>query len=441
MSDVFYRSPGSQYPRAIRGSGIYLYDEQDRRYLDGSGGAAISCLGHSHPKVLGAIKQQLDSLAFAHTAFFTNEPQERLASRLAERWPGPGARSYFLAGGSEANETAIKLARQYWYARGQTDRHVIVSRRQSYHGNTLGALSASGNFKRRVPYEPLLQPWPKVSPCYAYRDQRDRESDGEYVARLAAELDQSLTDVGSDRVAAFMAETVVGASLGVVPPVAGYFKAIREVCDRHGILLILDEVMAGCGRTGSFFAFEKDGVVPDITTLAKGLGGGYQALAATIVCPEIHDTLEAGGFLHGHSFVGHATACAAGLAVLETIDEEDLLTKIEARGLLLRDELRDRFRHHPNVGDVRGRGLFCGVELVRDRARKTPIPASWGLPKQIHRAAMDCGLVCYPGGSGADGTHGAHILLAPPFIISESEIGELCTRLERTLGKVNLNDR
>ncbi len=282
MANVFYRNPKHAYPEAVRGEGVYLFDAEGRQYLDGSGGAAVSCLGHAHPAVTAAIREQLDKVAFAHTAFFTNEPQEALATRLARLFGEPDARVYFVSGGSEANETAIKMARQYWLAMGRQDKHIVISRQQSYHGNTLGALSVTGHVKRREPYQLLLQEWPRIEPCYAYRHQRPDEDLDAYGQRSAAALERTILQYGPDRIAAFMAETVVGASLGAVTAAGAYFRHIREICDRYEVLLILDEVMAGCARTGSFFAFEQEDVTPDLVTLAKGLGAGYQPIGATL---------------------------------------------------------------------------------------------------------------------------------------------------------------
>ena len=439
MSAVFYRSPGHDYPQAVRANGVYLWDAEGRRYLDGSGGAAISTLGHGHPAVIAAVKAQLDQLAFAHTQFFTNAPQEALAQSLSAHFPEPGARSYFLAGGSEANEAAIKLAHEYHRARGETRRHLIISRRQSYHGNTLGALSVTGHRKRRSHYEALLHQWPQVSPCFGYRRQPADLSDRELVTELATELDATILSAGAEQVAAFMAETVVGASLGAVCALPGYWQAMREVCDRHGVLLILDEVMSGSGRTGSWFAFEQEQVLPDMVTLAKGLGGGYQPLAAMLVREHVHATIAAAdGFAHGHSYVGHATACAAGLAVLHTIENEDLLARVKKRGDTLRTRLKQAFDDHPQVGDIRGRGLFQALELVLDRDSRRPPPAAWQLPARLRQAAMEAGLICYPGGGTADGRDGVHILLAPPFIVSNEQLDELVDALNTTLIAVPL---
>lgn len=438
MSHVFYRNPSLQYPRGMRGDGVYLYDSGGKQYLDGSGGAAVSCLGHGHPEVIEAVKSQVDRLAYAHTAFFTNEPQEQLAARIAQRFGESDARVYFLSGGSEANETAIKLARQYWLAMGKGKKYVVISRNQSYHGNTLGALSLSGNPVRREIFAPLLHDWPRIEPCYAYRHQGERESEEEYGVRAAQALEDTIDEHGAENIAAFMAETVVGATLGAVPPATGYFKKIRQICDRHEILLILDEVMAGSGRSGTYFAFEQDGVVPDIATIAKGLGGGYQAIGATIARGHVHDAVISGfgSFEHGHTYSGHATACAAALAVSGVIDRDNLLSNVCSIGEQLTGELQSTFAEHPNVGDVRGRGLLIGIELVTDRASKAP--ADRTLAGRIKQEAMDNGLIIYPGSGCVDGRAGAHILLAPPFIYDRDNVDELVGKLQIVLEGVGL---
>ncbi len=433
MSSVFYRNPQQEYPKGLRGEGVYLYDSDGRQYLDGSGGAAVSCVGHWHPHVIAAIKRQVDELAYAHTAFFTNDPQERLAKHLAACFGEDDARVYFLSGGSEANEAAIKLARMYWLSRGFDNKYVVISRHQSYHGNTLGALSMSGNPGRRDIYAPMLHDWPKIRPCYAYRHQADGESDDEYGDRAAQLLEDAIEHHGAENIGAFMAETVVGATMGAVPSVGNYFGRIREICDRHDILLILDEVMAGCGRTGSYFAFEQDGIRPDIATLAKGLGGGYQPIAAAIARRDIHDAIvdQFGAFYHGHTYIGHATACAAALAVAEVVHRDGLLDNVNHIGEILRSDLRAAFAEHPDVGDIRGRGMLIGIELVKDRADKTP--ADPALAPRIKDIAMREGLIIYPGGGTADGRRGAHILLAPPFIYEPAHVDELVTKLDKIL--------
>ena len=438
MSSVFYRNPKAQYPRGLRGDGVYLYDDTGKQYLDGSGGAAVTCLGHGHADVIAAIKAQVDQLAYAHTAFFTNAPQEKLAARLAERFGEPGARVYYLSGGSEANETAIKLARQYWLAQGKSQKHIVISREQSYHGNTLGALSLSGSPGRRKIYAPLLHDWPRIEPCYAYRHQQDDETEEEYGERVAQTLNDAIESSGAENIAAFIAETIVGATLGVVPAVSGYFRKIRQICDRHNILLILDEVMSGSGRSGTYFAFEREGVLPDIVTVAKGLGGGYQAIGATIVRDFIHDAVieKFNFFEHGHTYIGHATACAAAIAVSDVLDRDDLLANVRTIGAQLLSELKLSFGDHLNVGDIRGRGLFIGIELVEDR--ETKAPADRSLSGRIKQAAMDHGLIIYPGGGTADGHAGAHILLAPPFIYDGNNVDELVSKLQLVLKDVGL---
>lgn len=438
MSSVFHRSPKHAYPRAVKGDGVYLYDETGKQYLDGSGGAAVCCLGHGHPAVIDAIKSQLDRIAYAHTSFFTNEPQEQLASYLVERFGEASARVFFLAGGSEANETAIKLVRQYWLAKGRENRYVIVSRNQSYHGNTIGALSLSGSPARRKVFGPLLYDWPRIAPCYSYRHQLEPESEEDYGARAAQALEEAILEHGADNIGAFIAETIVGATLGAVPAVVGYFKKIREICDRHEILLVLDEVMAGCGRSGTYFAFEQEGITPDIVTVAKGLGGGYQPIAAAIVRGFVHDEIVAahGSFAHGHTYIGHATSCAAGLAVAGVIDSANLLSNVRSIGELLRSELRAALADHPNVGDIRGKGLFIGLELVADRETRAPVNP--GIAGRIKDEAMRNGLIIYPGSGTVDGERGAHILLAPPFIYDATHVDELVGKLQKVLASVEI---
>jgi len=438
---VFYRSPRHQYPLGMRGEGVYLYDSTGKQYLDGSGGAAVSCLGHGNAEVIEAVREQVGKLAYAHTAFFTNEPQEALAAGVASRFSEANARVYFSAGGSEANETAIKLAKQYWMAKGQPSKSVFISRHQSYHGNTLGALALSGSPGRRAIYQSIISDWPKIEPCYPYRLQQENESDEDYAERAANSLDTAIVAAGAENVAAFFAETVSGATLGAATAVSGYFERIREICDRHDVLLVLDEVMCGSGRTGSYFAFEQEGVLPDIVTVAKGLGGGYQPLGAAICRDFVHQAIidAYGEFSHGHTYVGHATACAAGVAVQSVLDKEKLLDNVIARGEQLRVLLKSTFQNHPHVGDFRGRGLFIGIELVRDRESKKPPSAELGLPTWLKNRAMEEGLICYPGGGTVDGKNGAHILLAPPFIYSDKNVEELVAKLAATLRDVKID--
>jgi adenosylmethionine-8-amino-7-oxononanoate aminotransferase len=435
MTRIFHRAPRQSLPVAIGGEGVWLIDSQGRRYLDASGGAAVSCLGHGHPRVIEAIREQAGALAYAHTSFFTNEPAELLAEFLVARAPAGLSHVYFVSGGSEAIEAAMKMARQYFVEIGEPERAVFIARRQSYHGNTLGALALGGNALRREPFLPLLAPVVHVSPCYAYRELGEGESEADYGDRLAAELEAAIVEAGPKRVAAFVAETVVGATLGAVPPVPGYFAKIKAVCERHGVLLILDEVMSGMGRTGTLFACEEDGVAPDIVTIAKGLGGGYQPIGATLCSRRIYQAIVAGSgfFQHGHTYVGHAVACAAALAAMRTIEEENLLANVCARGDELRAGLRRAFAGHPHVGDIRGRGLFVGVELVADRATKAPFDPAQRLHARAKAEAFARGLLVYPQGGTVDGRRGDHILLAPPFIATSADVEEIVARLQPAL--------
>ncbi len=428
---VFGRTTTGTLPQAVAGDGCYIMDADGRRYLDGSGGAAVSCLGHSDPEVRAALHAQLDRLAFAHTGFFTTAPAEDLADLLIADAPEGIDRVYLVSGGSEAMEAAIKLARQYFMETGQPSRHRVIARRQSYHGNTLGALAAGGNAWRRAQFAPLLVETSHIAPCYEYRDRRDDESRAAYGLRVADELEAEIQRLGPDSVMAFIAEPVVGATMGAVPAVPGYLKRIREICDRHGILLILDEVMCGMGRTGHLFACDEDGVAPDMIAIAKGLGAGYQPIGALLTSGRIYDAIAQGSrfFQHGHTYMGHAMAAAGAGAVLRAIKDRGLIARVQQAGETLTAALRDRFGQHPHVGDIRGRGLFRGLELVADRETKAAFDPSRKIHARIKAAAMDAGLICYPMGGTIDGQRGDHVLLAPPFIISDDQIGELTDKL------------
>ncbi|MEZ5932004.1 MAG: aspartate aminotransferase family protein [Alphaproteobacteria bacterium] len=435
MTRVFHRQPRLAYPMAVGGEGIEIVDRDGKRYLDACGGAAVSCLGHNHPKVIEAMKAELDRMAYAHTAFFTSEPAEALADHLIERAPEGIGQVYFVSGGSEATEAAMKLARQYFLEIGQPERRHFIARRQSYHGNTLGALALGGNAWRRRQFEPLLIDVTHVSPCYAYRGREAGESDADYVRRLADELDAAIRAQGSQSVIGFVAEPVVGATLGAVPPVPGYFRAMREVCDRHGVLLILDEVMCGMGRTGTLFASEQEGVRPDLVMIAKGLGAGYQPVGATLVSTKIFEAITGGSgfFQHGHTYIGHPLACAAALAVQRIVEEEGLVARVAEQGRVFETLLRQRFGDHPGVGDIRGRGLFWGLELVQDRATKVPFAPELKVNVRIKREAMARGLMCYPMGGTIDGQSGDHVLLAPPFIVTDADLETITDRLAQAI--------
>ncbi len=428
---VFYRGIAQTYPTAVRAEGMHVFDETGKQYLDMCGGAAVASLGHGHPRVVEALCQQVSTMAYAHTSFFSNHPQEQLAEALAAKYSEPGAKVYFTSGGSEANETALKLAWQYWRAKGQASKRKIISRVHSYHGNTFGTLSASGNLPRRRVMGDLLIDWPRIPPCYAYRHQHDDETELDYALRAANTLETVIQKEGADTIAAFIAEPVVGASLGVVPSAPGYFKRIREICDANDILLIADEIMCGTGRTGTFFAHEQDGFLPDIVTQAKGIAGGYQPLAVTLARAKVHQAfVDAGkGFDHGHTYVGHASACAAGLAVVKVIDDENLLQNVNDMGAILQEKLTANFAQHPHVGDIRGRGLFRGIEIVENKDTKTPFADEMKITGRLKQTAMKHGLMCYPGGGSARDDLGSHILLAPPFILREEHIDQLIDKL------------
>jgi adenosylmethionine-8-amino-7-oxononanoate aminotransferase len=435
MNNVFHRDARVEPPIAVSGDGPYLMDRDGRRYLDASGGAAVSCLGHGHRAVIDAMKAQADKLAYAHTAFFSSEPAEALADYLVQASCSAFERVYFVSGGSEGVEAALKLARQYFLETGEPGRELFIGRRQSYHGNTLGALAVGGNAWRRAPFAPLLMNVEHIAPCYAYRDRKEAESEVDYGLRVADELEETLLRVGPHRVIAFIAETVVGATLGAVPAVTGYFKRIRDICDRHGILLILDEVMCGMGRTGTLFAYEQEGIVPDMAVIAKGLGGGYQPIGATLVSKKVFSAVRGGSgfFQHGHTYLGHPMACAAALAVQHVIRDQHLLDNVKAQGCALHAALGTAFREHPHVGDVRGRGLFVGIELVQDRVTKSTFDPVLKLHQHVKREAMARGLLCYPMGGTVDGRHGDHVLLAPPYIIDGNHIAEIVDKISQAI--------
>ncbi|WP_158816730.1 aspartate aminotransferase family protein [Methylocapsa sp. S129] len=435
MTHILHRNAASTPPVAVRGKGVELFDSAGKSYIDASGGAAVSCLGHGHPDVLAALHRQLDALAYAHTGFFTTDVAEKLADRLIADAPAGLDHVYLVSGGSEAIEAALKMARQYFVEKGEIQRRHIIARRQSYHGNTLGALATGGNEWRRAQFKPLLIETHHIDPCYAYRLREEGESDEAYAARAAQALEDKILELGADQVIAFVAETVVGATTGAVPPVADYFKRIRAICDRYGVLLILDEVMCGMGRTGTLHACEQDGISPDLMTIAKGLGGGYQPIGAVLIGKKIFEAFARGSgfFQHGHTYMGHPMAAAAGLAVQEVIARDGLLANVSAMGAALQRRLEARFANHPHVGDIRGRGLFRGVELVADRSAKEPFDPARKLHARVKREAMARGLMVYPMGGTIDGVRGDHILLAPPFIVNAGHIDAIVERLGDSL--------
>lgn len=435
MSHVFPRHCRKTPPTALRGEGCYLYDSAGKAYLDGSGGAAVSCLGHGDADVIAAVQKQVADLAFAHTGFLTSEPAEALADLLAKHAPGSLDKVYFVSGGSEATEAAIKLARQYFVEIGQPERCHLIARQQSYHGNTIGALSAGGNELRKRQFAPLLVDVSHIAPCYEYILRDEDESAADYGLRAAQELEDEILRLGPETVMGFMAEPVVGATLGAVPAVEGYYKRIREICDKYGVLLILDEVMCGMGRTGHLFACDADGIAPDILCIAKGLGAGYQPIGAMLCTGAIYDAIKAGSgfFQHGHTYLGHPVATAAGLAVVQKILDHNLVARSASQGKKLSAALHEHFGQHPHVGDIRGRGLFQAIELVADRETKTPFDPAHGLAGKIKSAAFESGLICYPMPGTRDGRAGDHVLLAPPFIIEDAQIDELVAKLSKAI--------
>ena len=432
MSHIIHRNLRQTPPVAVSAQGILVRDSNGNTYIDASGGAAVSSLGHGHPDVLSAMHRQIDRNAYAHTAFFTTDVAEELAERLVAGAPSGMSSVYFVSGGSEAMETAMKLARQYCIEAGQSERTVFVSRRQSYHGNTLGALAVSGNEWRRKHFAPLLIDVPRVAPCYEYRGRAIGQSVADYTDSLLRELEDKFIECGPHKVIGFIAEPVVGATGGAIPPTPGYFRGVRALCDKYGILFIADEVMCGMGRTGTMYAIEQDDVAPDIITIAKGLGAGYQPIGAVLAQDRLVEQLRggSGAFQHGHTYIGHPVAAAAALAVQKVIERDDLLAAVRQRGEALRRMLAQAFGRHEHVGDIRGRGLLVGLELVRERSSKAPFDPARKLHAAIKTEAMARGLMVYPMGGTIDGLNGDHVLLAPPFISTDGDLVEIVSRLE-----------
>jgi len=429
MSHVIYKVLDSTPIEAVGGDGVWLQAGDGKRYLDACGGVAVSSLGHGHPRVVDAIAREARRIAWAHAGTYTTAVAEELAELLAEQ-SGGLPHVQFLSGGSEAMELTLKATYQYHWERGEPSRTIFISRRQSYHGSTLATLAITGNAQRRAMFDPLLGEPHFVSPCYAYRDQARGESEEAYAERLACELEQRILELGPQNVAGFVAETVVGSTSGAVPPVATYLRRVKAVCERYGVLLILDEVMAGMGRTGYAFAYHEDDVVPDVCAIGKGLAAGYQPISAILWSPAVHAAIAGGSgvWRNGQTHVNHPIACAAALEVQRVIEEEGLLATVRARGATLRALLADRFGDDERVGDVRGRGLFVGVELVEDRESKAPCAGGDALTGAIKSCCLARGLLTYPSSGTVDGTLGAHVLFAPPFVATESELEEMVDR-------------
>ncbi|RJE21792.1 Aminotransferase [Aspergillus sclerotialis] len=428
-SAVLHRDTHFIPKKAIGGKGCYIFLEDGQKFLDSTGGAAVSCLGHGHEKVTKAVVDQINQFSYCHSAFFGTQVSEDLATFLVDSTGGRLSKVYVVSSGSEAMEAALKLARQYYLElpTPQPQRTRFISRVPSYHGITLGALGAGGHMIRREPFEPIIaQNTSHVSPCFAYRGKKDGESDADYVDRLAAELDAEFHRVGPDNVCAFIAEPVVGAALGAVPAVPGYFSAMKAICEKHGALFILDEVMSGMGRTGTLHAWEQENVVPDMQTIGKGLGGGYVPVSAVLIGDKIVQVLDkgTGAFRHGQTYQGHPVACAAALAVQRVIKEENLLQNVRAMGTYLGERLMKEIGDHPNVGDIRGKGLFWGIEFVKNKTTKEPFPKVGAMAFLVQETGMQpkYSISLYAGSGTVGGTTGDHVLLAPPYNVTKEEI-------------------
>src|ERR1700749_3341154 len=430
MSDdaVFPRNFLKTYPQAVRGEGCFIFTAGGQRYLDASGGAAVVTIGHGVPEIGRAMAEQATQLAYAHSSQFHTEPAEKLARRILALAPsgmrGKG-RVYFTSGGSEATETALKLARQYWIERGEKKRYRVISRLQSYHGASLGALSVSGNVRRREPFAPMLQEWGHIAPCFCYRCPLGLEYPSCNVD-CADELDRLLESEGSQDVAAFIFEPVVGATLGAVAPPDGYIQRIAEICRRHKILLIADEVMSGMGRTGKPFAVEHWNVSPDMILIGKGIASGYVPLGAVMVGADVAETISrgTGTFQQGFSYQAHPVATAAGNAVLDFAESQRLFPRVPTVAQALRSHLAASLESHPHVGEVRGLGLLLGIQFVKDRSPREPFPREQNIAEKIRQAALSENVLTYPSQGCVDGIRGDHVLLAPPFVLTpdESEI-------------------
>ena len=430
-----------QLPKVAYGQGCYVFDQDGKRYIDGSGGPAVFALGHSHPEVNAAIKDQLDRIAHGYRYTFSSDPLEELTAMIAESCASGGSGGLkhmtFCSSGSEAIESCLKIALQYHASLGHPERCRFIARERSWHGNTLGALSISGFLDRRAAFEGALAPASLISPANTYRPPEGVFPE-DVAAFCAGELEKEIQRLGPDKVAAFIFEPVVGAAGGCVPAPPGYAKRVREICDRHGVLMIADEVMCGAGRTGTWRALQHDGVEPDIMAVAKGLAGGYVPLSAAIYHERLRGPMyqRFGGLLTGHTFSGHTLGCAAGVAVQKIVRRDNLLQKVRENGLLLKRMLSDALGDRPYVGDIRGRGYFLCVELVQNRATKEPYPRDRMLYQKVTRQTFENGLICYPVGGNADGKRGDIVILSPPYIATQEELVEIVEKLAKSLGQV-----
>src|SRR5881396_526450 len=432
-SHVFYRKLGREYPRIVRGEGCWLVDERGKRYLDAVGGAFVANLGHSNPAIAEALGQQARRFGYLSATAFTHGPVEELAAELAVTLPGDLDKLYFLSSGSEAVEAALKLARQYWVESGKPGKHKIIALAPGYHGNTLLALSASALEHYKTMFREWLVDVHRVPASYPYRC-RCRGQDPQCPVCSGAVLEDAIERLGSDTVAAFIAEPVGGSSTGASTPRPEYFHRIREICDRHGVLFIADEILCGAGRTGTWWAIEPYGVAPDIMTLGKGISGGYAPLSAVAAPERILDVIAggSGSFLHAQTFSHHPVACAAGLAAVRHLKQHALVERCARMGAVLHQRLAT-LKALPHVGDVRGRGLLAGIEFVEDEATRAPFPRAAKFAETFTDAALEAGITVWPNVGHADGVNGDLVLVAPPFIITEAEIDEAVTLLARAL--------
>ncbi|KAF2103837.1 PLP-dependent transferase [Rhizodiscina lignyota] len=428
-SAVLHRNLHHAPKTVVSAEGIYITLSNGQKILDATGGAAVSCLGHGNKRVKEALQKQMDEISYCHSLFFSVNAAERLGEELCKGTDGKMARAWICSSGSEAMEAALKLSRQYWLESvpPQPQRVRFIARRESYHGITLGALGVSGHVTRRALYEPLLNKnISHVSPCNAYRGMKDGETEAQYVERLAKELDDELQRVGPDTVCAFIAEPVVGAVTGCVPAVPGYFKAMKAICDKYGVLMIMDEIMSGMGRSGTLHAWEQEGIVPDIETIGKGLGGGYAPVAGILINPRVVDVLSkgTGAFSHGQTYQGHPIACAAAAEVQAIVREQNLVQNCKEMGVHLEKGLKSRLSDHPNVGNIRGKGLFWGVEFVKDKVTKEPFDPKDAIAMGVHEKGIEppFNISLYPGTGVADGRAGDVAIIAPAYNVTKEEI-------------------
>lgn len=433
VSHLFYQTK-SRRPMLAEARGVYMWDVDGKRYLDGSSGAMVSNIGHSNPRVLDAMRRQMEKSTFGYRLHFETEPGEMLAAKVASLSPDGMEKVFFVSGGSEAVESAIKLARQYALTVGQGSRWKVISREPSYHGSTLGALALTGYDPLTRPFEPMMQAMPKIPAPRAYLDGLDMD-DPATGLHYAAMLEAKIIEQGADSVLAFIHEPVGGASTGALVPPAGYMQAVRDICDRHGVLLIHDEVMSGGGRTGRFFAAEHWDVEPDIIAISKGFGAGYAPLGAMIAHDRLVDAvLGAGGFMHGHTYAGNPLACAAGLAVIEEIETGGLIGNAAAVGALLKSRLGDLMQRYDFIGDVRGKGLLLAFELVSDRRTMAPLPKAMNAFNELVDLAYEQGLIIYSRRSRC-GNEGDHFLVCPPMTTTPAQVEEIMAMLTAALDR------